>query len=70
MIDNNKVIKDTLALLAAKLRNGDIVKNVAGNEIKSLDELISFFNDLQSKDSVSYQVLRRGREHNIDLNIK
>lgn len=52
------------------LRNGDIVKSVEGNEIKSPEELISLYNDLQSADSVSFQILRRGREYDIDLNIK
>ncbi len=51
-------------------RNGDIVKSVKGNDIKSPEDLISLYNYLQSEDNdtVTYKILRRGRERIINLN--
>lgn len=51
-------------------RNGDIVKSVAGNDIKSPEDLISLYNDLQSEDSVTIQYIRRGRERSNVLNFR
>ena len=44
------------------LRNGDIVKSVEGNDIRSPEDLISLYNDLQSEEEVSVQIIRRGQE--------
>lgn len=51
------------------LRNGDIIKSVEGNEIKSVEDLTSLY-DLQSEDNVSFQIIRRGRERTINLSIR
>jgi general secretion pathway protein C len=52
------------------LRNGDIVKSVDGNDIKSPEDLISLYSDLQSEETVSFQIIRRGRERNIELKFR
>lgn len=52
------------------LRNGDIVKSVEGNDIRSPDDLISLYNDLQSEEEVSVQIIRRGRERTNVLKFK
>jgi general secretion pathway protein C len=47
-------------------RNGDIVKGVNDNEIKTAEDLISMYNDLRSDSNVSLQIIRRGRETNLN----
>ncbi|MBN2419237.1 MAG: PDZ domain-containing protein [Deltaproteobacteria bacterium] len=44
------------------LRSGDIVKSVQGKDIRSPEDLISLYNDLQSEEEVSVQIIRRGQE--------
>jgi general secretion pathway protein C len=50
-------------------RNGDIVKGIGGNEIKTPEDLIGLYNDLKSETEVSLEIIRRGREriHNIRI---
>jgi general secretion pathway protein C len=48
------------------LRNGDIVKGVNDNEIKTAEDLISMYNDLRSDSNVALQIIRRGRETNLN----
>jgi general secretion pathway protein C len=48
------------------LRNGDIVKGVNDNEIKSPEDLINMYNDLKSAPDISLQVMRRGRERSLN----
>ena len=52
------------------LRNGDIVKSVEGKDIKSPEDLISLYNDLQSEDEVSIQLIRRGQERTNTLKFR
>ena len=52
------------------LRNGDIVKGVDGNEIKSTDDFISLYNDLQNNEDVAIQIIRRGRERTINYRFR
>lgn len=52
------------------LRNGDIVKGVEGNEIRSPEDLISLYNDLQNDDTVEIQIIRRGRERTINYRFR
>jgi len=52
------------------LRNGDIVKGVGGNEMKSPEDLISLYNQLKSEDPVSIKILRRGRERIISFRFR
>jgi general secretion pathway protein C len=48
------------------LRNGDIVKGVNDNEIKTAEDLISMYDDLRLDSNVSLQIIRRGRETNLN----
>jgi len=48
------------------LRNGDIVKGVNDSEIKTAEDLISMYNDLRSDSNISLQIIRRGRETNLN----
>jgi len=48
------------------LRNGDIVKGVNDNEIKSPEDLINIYNDLKSAPDISLQIMRRGQERSLN----
>ena len=52
------------------LRNGDIVKGVSENEIKTPEDLISLYNNLKSDASVSLQIMRRGRERTLNYRFR
>ena len=43
--------------------NGDILKRIEENEITSPEDIISLYNKLKSEDSVSVDIIRRGREY-------
>ncbi|MFO8089416.1 MAG: type II secretion system protein GspC [Desulfatiglandaceae bacterium] len=43
------------------LKNGDVVKGVDGREIKSPNDILSFYNSLKSGSDISVDVMRRGR---------
>ncbi len=51
-------------------RNGDIIKGVKGNEIKSPEDLISLYNNLQNDEAVEIQIIRRGIERTINYRFK
>ena len=68
---------DGLAILGIKagsifrkmgLRNGDIVKSVNNEAIKSPEDLINMYNDLKTAPDVSVQILRRGQERTLNYN--
>ena len=44
------------------LRNGDIIKGVNNDSIKTPEDLINMYNDLKSAPDISLQVTRRGQE--------
>ncbi len=48
------------------LRNGDVVKGVNDNEIKTAEDLISMYNDLRSDSNISLKIIRRDRETNLN----
>jgi general secretion pathway protein C len=50
------------------LRNGDIVKSVNNEAIKSPEDLINMYNDLKSAPDISVQILRRGQERTLNYN--
>ena len=52
------------------LRNGDIITGVDGNEISSVDDALKLVDGLKSSSNLSVQVKRRGREKNIEYNIR
>jgi general secretion pathway protein C len=50
------------------LRNGDIVKSVNNEAIKSPEDLINMYNDLKSAPDISVQISRRGQERTLNYN--
>lgn len=52
------------------LRNGDIVKGISDNEIKSPEDLIELYNDLKSESDVSLQIIRRGVERSLNYKFR
>ena len=51
-------------------RNGDIIKKIEGNEITSPEDIVSLYNNLKSGDSVSIDIIRRGREYTYSYRLR
>ena len=52
------------------LRNGDVLKSVDGQDIRSVDDALKLYESMKSADSISVQIQRRGRDRNIEYNIR
>ncbi len=52
------------------LRNGDILKSVDGQEIRSVDDALKLYENLKSASDVNVRIQRRGRDRNINYNIR
>jgi general secretion pathway protein C len=52
------------------LRNGDVLKSVDGQAIRSVDDALKLYENLKNSDSVSVELQRRGRERTINYNIR
>jgi len=52
------------------LKSGDIITGVNNNNIESVDDVLKFYQSLQSSSSVALQVKRRGRPKTINYNIE
>jgi len=52
------------------LRNGDVLKSVDGQDIRSVDDALRLYDSMKSSDSISVQIQRRGRDRNIEYNIR
>jgi general secretion pathway protein C len=52
------------------LRNGDIIAGVDGTEITTVDDALKLVDSLKSASTLSVQLKRRGREKNIEYNIR
>jgi general secretion pathway protein C len=52
------------------LRNGDVLKSVDGQEIRTVDDALRLYESLKSTDKVSVQLERRGSDRTIDYNIR
>ncbi|MBU4054293.1 MAG: hypothetical protein KKA41_07975 [Proteobacteria bacterium] len=52
------------------LRNGDVITGVNGNPIRTMEDAMGFYQQLSGAPNVSLQIKRRGRERNIEFNIK
>jgi general secretion pathway protein C len=50
------------------LRNGDIIKGVNNDSIKTTEDLIGMYNDLKSAPDISLQITRRGQERSFNYN--
>ena len=51
-------------------RNGDIIVGVDGNDIESVDDALSLYENLQSAENVQVQIRRRGRLQTIDYQVE
>jgi len=51
-------------------RNGDVIVGVDGNDIESVDDALSLYENLQSAESVQVQIRRRGRLQTIDYQVE
>jgi len=52
------------------LKSGDIITGVNNNTIESVDDVLKFYQSLQSSSHVALQVKRRGRPKTINYNIE
>jgi general secretion pathway protein C len=52
------------------LRTGDVITGVDGSEITSVDDALKLVDNLKSSSNLSVQLKRRGREKNIEYNIR
>lgn len=52
------------------LRNGDILKKVEGQDIRTVDDALRLYDSMKSADSVSVAIERRGSLRNIDYTIR
>ena len=52
------------------LKSGDIITGVNNNTIESVDDVLKFYQSLQSSSRVALQVKRRGRPKTINYNIE
>jgi general secretion pathway protein C len=52
------------------LRNGDILKKVGGQDIRTVDDALRLYDSMKSADSVSVEIERRGSLRNIDYTIR
>ena len=52
------------------LRNGDVLRSVDGQEIRSVDDALRLYENLKNSDSVTVELERRGRNRTINYNIR
>ena len=52
------------------LRNGDVLKSVDGQDIRSVDDALKLYESMKSADKIAVQIERRGRDRNIEYNIR
>lgn len=52
------------------LKSGDIITSVNGKTIESVEDVLTFYKSLQTSESVSLKLKRRGRLKTIDYNIE
>ena len=52
------------------LRNGDVLKSVDGQQIRSVDDALKLYESLKSADNVTVELQRRGRDRTINYNIR
>ncbi len=52
------------------LRSGDIIQGVNGRPVRTVDDALAFYQGLKSSDQVSLEIRRRGRNRNIEYNIR
>jgi general secretion pathway protein C len=52
------------------LRNGDVLKSVDGQQIRSVDDALRLYESLKSSDNVTVELQRRGSDRTINYNIR
>jgi general secretion pathway protein C len=52
------------------LRNGDILKKVEGQDIRTVDDALRLYDSMKTADSVSVEIERRGSRRQIDYSIR
>jgi general secretion pathway protein C len=52
------------------LRNGDVLKSVDGQQIRSVDDALRLYESLKNSDSVTVELERRGGNRTINYNIR
>jgi general secretion pathway protein C len=52
------------------LRNGDVLKSVDGQQIRSVDDALRLYESLKTSDNVTLELQRRGRGRTINYNIR
>jgi general secretion pathway protein C len=52
------------------LRNGDVLKSVDGQEIRTVDDALKLYQSMKSADSLAVQIQRRGRDRTIEYHIR
>jgi general secretion pathway protein C len=52
------------------LRNGDVLRSVDGQEIRSVDDALRLYESLKKSDNVTVELQRRGRNRTINYNIR
>ncbi len=63
-------IKPNTIFTQMRLRNGDVVQSVNGKPISSPDDIMGFYEELKSGDSVSLDISRRGRNTKLNYTFK
>jgi general secretion pathway protein C len=52
------------------MRNGDVLQQVDGSDIRSVDDVVNLYQQLGSADSVAVQIKRRGRLQDVTFRIQ
>ena len=52
------------------LRNGDILKSVEGQDIRTVDDALRLYDSMKTADSVNVEIERRGSRRSIDYSIR
>lgn len=52
------------------LRNGDVLKSVDGQQIRSVDDALRLYESLKNSDKVTVELQRRGSDRTINYNIR
>jgi general secretion pathway protein C len=52
------------------LRNGDVLRSVDGQDIRTVDDALRLYESMKSANTLSVQIQRRGRDRTIEYNIR
>ena len=63
-------VKPNSLFMRMGLRNGDVISGVNGQQLQSVDDAMSFYEQLRESDQVTVQLKRGGRERTIQYSIR